>query len=133
MIVSRDLQLSIEGDVIIVEDDDLLSNLMMEILSDIGAGCLAFDTADDALIHLLQSHRACSLVIADHGVPGQILGTDLAKMVKEKWPEIAVILTSGHELKVSDLPSNVRYLQKPWAIDSLVSTVREVLHPHGRL
>src|SRR5690606_15763074 len=93
-----------------------------------GSGCIAFGTADDALIHLLQSRRACTLLIADHGVPGQLLGGDLAKMVGEKWPETAVILTSGYELDPSGLPPKVRYLQKPWAVDSLILVIAELLH-----
>ncbi|WP_350647189.1 response regulator [Pseudomonas sp. HY13-MNA-CIBAN-0226] len=129
MIARGERKLSLKGDVIIVEDDDLLCNLMIEILSDIGVGCIAFGTADDALIYLLQSHRACTMVIADHSVPWQISGSDLAKMVKEKWPDIAVILTSGHELNASKLPPKVWFLQKPWAVDSLVSTVDGLLNP----
>ena len=121
--------LPLSGDVVVVEDDEILRPLMQDILSGIDARVVTFGTADDALIHVLDNHGYCSLLIADHGVPGQLRGTELAAMFKAKWPHIAVIVTSGYELDLETLPDGVAYLQKPWAVSELMQTVGDLLQP----
>ena len=64
--------LPIHGEIIVIEDDPTLRSLMEDIVAEIGAKVVAFDTADDALTYLLEAHDQCRLVIADHGVPGQL-------------------------------------------------------------
>lgn len=121
--------LPVSGDVVIVEDDPVLRALMEDILEGIRARCVAFESADDALMHVLGSHGQCGLLITDHGVPGQIDGTELSHMFRAKWPNIPVIITSGYELDIGTLPEGVSYLQKPWTIDSLIQTVGNLLQP----
>jgi DNA-binding NtrC family response regulator len=121
--------LPVSGDIVIVEDDPVLRPLMSDILKGTRANCVSFETADDALMHVLDSHGQCALLIADHGVPGQIQGTELATMVRSKWPTIPVILTSGYFLLSNDIPAGVVYLQKPWDIDVLVNTIADLLQP----
>lgn len=69
---------------------------MVDIVSEIGATVRQYDSADDALTYLLQAHEKCRMVIADHGVPGQIQGTEFLEMVRGRWPSIEAILTSGY-------------------------------------
>lgn len=122
--------LPIQGEIIVIEDDPTLRSLMMTIMAEIGAGAVAFETADDALTYLLQAHGQCSLVIADHGVPGQIQGIEFIEMVRGKWPAIAAILTSGYLIAPSDVPSSTIYLHKPWSLDDLVIAVTSLLQPN---
>lgn len=119
----------IQGEIVIVEDDVLLRDLMLEILVDVGAQCVAFASADDALVHLLQSERQCALVVTDHGLPGQIQGVELAFLVRNKWPAIPVIITSGWSDAFIGLPESTRFLPKPWTIEHLVVAVASLLQP----
>jgi DNA-binding NtrC family response regulator len=121
--------LPIQGEVVIVEDDPTLSSLMVDIVAEIGAKALAFETADDALTHLLQAHEQCRLVIADHGVPGQIQGIEFIEMVRSRWPTIAAILTSGYLIDPETVPESTIYLHKPWSLDDLVIAVASLLQP----
>jgi|GEM_PF-489802 len=121
--------LPIEGTIIVVEDDDTLRAVMTEILTDIGARCSAFVTADDALMHMLSATGTNVLVVADHGVPGQIKGAEFLSMVAQRWPGLPSILTSGYELEASLIPEGTIYLQKPWSIDVLVIAIAELLQP----
>jgi len=41
--------LPIHGEIIVIEDDPTLRSLMEDIVAEIGAKVVAFDTADDAL------------------------------------------------------------------------------------
>lgn len=116
-----------EGEVLIVEDDQTLRVLMVEIVEDIGAETVAFGSADEALIYLLQSKVQCCLVIVDYSVPGQINGMDFIKMVRGKWPSIGSILTSGHPFLPESVPNPTLYLQKPWSVNDLVASMKHLL------
>lgn len=117
----------IEGTVIVVEDDPTLRSLMTDILAEIGARTLAFETADDALTYLLQNRESCPLVIVDQGLPGQIQGIEFIEMIQSRWPAIASILTSGYLIDPADLPTTTIYLHKPWSLDDLLISVATVL------
>lgn len=121
--------LPITGEVIIVEDDSTLRSLMIDIIGEIGGNALAFENADKALAHLLKAHEECSLVIADHGVPGRIQGAEFIEMVKSRWPEIPAILTSGYEIAPEQVPKSAIYLHKPWSLDDLAIAVASLLQP----
>ena len=118
--------------VIVVEDDPLLRGLIIEILSEIGLHSQAFDSADGALIHMLSTPHTYPLVIADHGLPGKLKGSDFIAVVKARWPSTATILTSGYSLDPAIVPPSTTYLQKPWSMGDLVKAVANSLqadHP----
>ncbi|MDE1910080.1 MAG: response regulator [Pseudomonas sp.] len=121
--------LPITGIVIVIEDDQTLRLLMVDILKEIGAQSLAFETADDALTYLLEAHAPCPLVVVDHALPGQIQGAEFIEMVKGKWPSTGSILISGYLLEPATVPHSTRYLQKPWSLDDFVVAVAQVLQP----
>ncbi|WP_371929120.1 response regulator [Pseudomonas sp. AU8050] len=119
----------IDGEIVVVEDDPLLRDLMQEILVDVGAQCVAFSSGDDALIYLLQSVTKCALIIADHGLPGQVQGAELAELVRGRWPELPIVITSGWTDTFIGLPGGANFLPKPWTLEGLVTTVAELLQP----
>jgi len=113
--------------VIVVEDDSILRGLMIDILSEIGLRSQSFDNADGALIHMLSTPRTYPLVIADHGLPGKLKGSDFITVVKARWPNTATILTSGYSLDPTIVPPSTTYLEKPWSMDELVTAVASSL------
>lgn len=121
--------LPIWGKVIVIEDDPTLQMLLIDIMKEIGAETVAFDTADDALTYLLEEHGECVLVIADHGVPGQVQGTEFIRMVKGRWAHIAAILTSGYLVDPEAVPADAIYLHKPWSLDDMVVAVAALVQP----
>ena len=119
----------INGEIVVIEDDPLLLGLMCEILTEVGTNCVAFRTADDALVHLLVADTRCVLIIADHGLPGRIKGGELAELVRGRWPELPVVITSGWADSFIGLPESTNFLPKPWTVDGLVNAVAELLQP----
>lgn len=116
--------LSLDGMVVIlVEDDVMLRRLAVDIIIELGGVCLAFESADDALIALLERHGTCSLIIADHGLPGQIKGAEFLTLVNGKWPGIPTILTSGYQLEVGHQRKPSEFLFKPWSLDELIDAM----------
>ncbi|WP_131108298.1 response regulator [Pseudomonas sp. Sample_10] len=121
--------LPIQGEMLVIEDDPTLRALMVEIVAEMGAKVSAFDSADDAITHLLQANEQCCLVIVDQSVPGQIQGIEFIEMVISRWPDIKTILTSGYLIAPEMVPASSIYLLKPWSLDDLVIAVTSLLQP----
>ncbi|WP_353846442.1 response regulator [Pseudomonas sp.] len=96
--------------------------LLSEIISDSGADCHVFTNCDQALMYL-SAGNTCEAVIADHGVPGKLQGTEFIRKVQELWPRVRCVLTSGYDLSTIELPGNCIYLPKPWTPASLLGAL----------
>lgn len=129
MITNWEGMKGISGEILVVEDDPTLRRITQHIVEELGAKAVTFETADDALVYLLQSGEHCCLVIADYGVPGQINGMEFIGLVKEKWPSVKTLLMSGYELLPATVPSPTAYLQKPWTVNELLISIAGLLHP----
>lgn len=105
--------------VVVVEDNEILTSILEDFFSDRGAKATYFGNADDALITVLQEGKP-DLLITDQLLPGQLTGSDLVKLLLERWPDLATVLTTGYGYEIGrDLPAQVVYLQKPWLLDGL--------------
>ncbi len=61
-------------------------------------------------------------------MPGSMNGLDLATLVHERWPNIRLLITSGHhQLNNSRVPGDGQFVPKPWTQGDLVGRVREML------
>jgi DNA-binding NtrC family response regulator len=119
--------------VVVIEDDPVVRMLLAESLAEIGFSSATFDNAISGLTHLSRVRGDCSLIIADQGLPGGIQGTEFIRMVRERWPTIPSILSSGYFIEEHLIPSSVTYLHKPYTLDQLEKTIATVLQhqiPH---
>lgn len=117
----------LSGDIVVVQSVEIFKSVMEEVFSCAGARVSCFSTADAAMGHISTSDRACMLVIADHSLPGRMQGTEFMWSVREKWPNVSVILISGYTLDSSKFPSGTAFILKPWSIDDLVFTAASLL------
>ena len=61
-------------------------------------------------------------------MPGSMDGLKLARVVRNRWPPVALIVTSGHlNLMDSDLPTDGRFLRKPYGAWEIGTTLRELI------
>ncbi|WP_238591719.1 response regulator [Pseudomonas abietaniphila] len=121
--------LPIGGEIIVVEDDDILRALLADILQDIPAQFSLFATADEAYEHVLVTELHCPLLLTDYGLPGRLNGSQLALNFQARWPGIAIILTSGYDIDPQTLPADFAYLPKPWTGQQLVELIADLLQP----
>ena len=114
--------------ILIVEDDELFIRLMAaDILSDIGMVVYEASCAEEAL-RILGCHSNISVLFTDIDMPGALNGLDLAALVHEKWPDIALIVTSGGQLlNDEDIPDGGTFLPKPYRASELERLAREKL------
>lgn len=91
------------------------------------AGFQVFAAEDTAGgLELLERARAVTALVTDAHVPGPIDGFELAAQARRRWPDVAVIMTSGHSDATSGpLPDGAAFLTKGYLTARLVPTIRE--------
>lgn len=111
------------GTVLFVEDDPLVRATVVPALAQAGFDIIQAENADDAL-KILASGNKIDVLFSDVVMPGQLSGIDLARLARERYPSLHVVLASGHtDLRV-DL-TNVRLLGKPYDIDVVTTLLSE--------
>jgi len=117
----------IKATVLVVEDETLVRLYGMDILEDAGFRVLDAGNADEA-IAVLQSHDEVALLFSDIDMPGSMNGLELAHLVHDRWPNIRLLLTSGHRQPTQDqIPDDGRFMRKPWGEQALMAKIREIL------
>lgn len=113
--------------VLVVEDDVLLRMDALDMVRNAGFEAVEAANADEA-IAILEARSNIHVVFTDIQMPGSMDGLKLAKFVKDRWPPIKIVATSGL-VRVSreDLPAGGRFLPKPYTGSEVVQTLRDLL------
>ena len=122
------LQAAPAPSILLVEDDALVRNHVAAQLQRLGYQVTALDCAPKALA-LLQDGCGFDLVVSDIRMPGELNGRDLARALRQLYPALPVLLTSGfpdndgipHEL------GHVGFLPKPYRRQELADKVGMML------
>ena len=80
--------------VLVVEDEALLRLNAVDIVEELGCVALEASNADEA-IEILKKRSDVQIVFTDVDMPGTMDGLKLAAFVRDRWPPIKLILTSG--------------------------------------
>lgn len=113
--------------ILLVEDHLTLLELLKQILERAGFTVLSAANAKDARALEAGYPGAIDLLLSDVRMRG-MSGPDLAVALKERRPQMRVVLMSGYPGgALLALNYGWRYLQKPFKPSLLVHTVREVL------
>ena len=110
--------------VLVVEDEPLIRDTVTDAFESAGLDVLSAANAEEAL-EALRGHPEVSVVFTDINMPGAMDGLDLAKFVREKWPRIALIVTSGRPLPVATSEVPGRFISKPYNLGELIEAIRD--------
>lgn len=114
--------------VLVVEDEPLLRIHAVTLIEEAGFETLAAGSADEA-IALLETDGRIRIVFTDIDLPGSMDGLRLAAAVRDRWPPIELILTSGHiRVSEADLPARGHFMSKPYDAHRLIDTLRSFSH-----
>jgi two-component system, NtrC family, nitrogen regulation response regulator NtrX len=118
------------ADILIVDDEADIRELIAGILEDEGYQARLAHNSDAALAAI--EERRPSLVILDIWLQGSRLdGLDLLNVIKEKLPDLQVIIISGHgniETAVSAIKRGAYdYIEKPFKADRLILVIGRAL------
>ncbi|MGP7794513.1 response regulator [Sphingomonas sp. CLY1604] len=113
--------------VLLVEDEALVRMLGVDMLEDAGFGVFEAIGADEAMV-ILAEHEGIDLLFSDVDMPGSMDGLELARLVHQRWPDMRILLTSGHHrLTEAALPDGGRFLRKPWTQAGMIEKVQSTL------
>jgi CheY-like chemotaxis protein len=110
--------------VLIVEDEFLLLMDAAEMIEEAGFEVVQAANADEA-IAILKVRPDIHVVFTDIQMPGSMDGLKLARFVRDRWPPIKIIATSGRiPVKDDDLPAGSLFLPKPYRGAEVVAALR---------
>ena len=116
--------------VLLTEDLDDLRDLMERLLTGSGYQVVAARDGEEALRLGLAAAVPFDVLVTDLGLP-KINGKDLALQLRQRWPGLKVLATSGHppsgEGPLSWLGPQGRFLSKPFHFDALLAELRALL------
>jgi CheY-like chemotaxis protein len=112
--------------ILIVEDELLIRMHAIEMIEE------AFEVVEaasaDEAIAILEARLDITVVFTDIQMPGSMDGLKLAAAVRDRWPPIKIVATSGRvKLDPGDLPVGGRFLRKPYSPAEVMNTLREMI------
>ena len=114
--------------ILLVEDEALIRLAASEMLRDAGFDVVKASSAAEAMI-ALSAHSDVDMLFSDVELPGGPDGLTLAQTVNEKYPAVAILLTSGRTRPGSaELPPGGRFVAKPYDEREVISLLRRKLH-----
>lgn len=112
--------------VLVVEDEPLLRMDAVDMIATAGYQVLEANSADEA-VRLLEAHVDIAIVFTDIEMPGSMDGLEMAAAVRDRWPPIQIIATSGHvDIRSQDLPEGGRFIPKPYTPSQVVDLIGEM-------
>lgn len=100
--------------VLVVEDEPLLRMMAMDLVEEAGYAAIGANDADEAE-RILESRDDIRIMFTDIHMPGAIDGMALAARVRDRWPPVEIIVTSGHTARENvSLPPRGIFVPKPY-------------------
>jgi len=116
--------------ILLVEDELSILSMTQQMLEACGYRVIAVHTPAEAIREFKENTGEIHLLITDVVMPG-MNGRELAKKLNSDYPNAKCLFMSGYPTNVivrhGVLEEGVHFLQKPFALETLAKTVREVL------
>jgi two-component system, response regulator PdtaR len=107
---------------LIVEDQPFVGMVASDILRESGFRTFhAYDATDAA--QLLDEHPEIEVVVTEAQLPGEVSGLELCRRVREKRPDVQLVVTAADPDLSREVPSGARMLRKPYASGELRTLV----------
>ena len=111
--------------VLVVENDGLVRECTTELLDEAGFEVIEARDAQEALIRL-QHEDGIRVLFTNAELPLARDGIELFRRVQKRWPEIGLVITSGHALLAStDLPDSGRFIANTARPEVLVKVIEQ--------
>ncbi|MEE7463584.1 hypothetical protein MFUR16E_21310 [Methylobacterium fujisawaense] len=112
--------------VLVVEDDALLRAEAVDLCIEAGFTTYEARNADQAIC-ILERHSEIRVLFTDIEMQGSMDGLKLAHAVRERWPPVSIMVTSGRrKVTKEDLPENGLFFAKPYPPDDIVKALNGI-------
>jgi DNA-binding NtrC family response regulator len=117
-----------KGKILVVDDEDIVRTSCSRTLVPEGYEVRLAKNGAEGL--MMASEERFDLVLTDLKMP-DMDGIEVLRIIKEKWPETAVIIVTGYQtvdtaVKAIKLGA-YDYIEKPFTPDALITAVTEAL------
>lgn len=113
--------------ILVVEDEVIIRMGAVQMLEEAGFTVVEAHNARDA-VGILENRNDVRAIFTDINMPGTMDGLRLARMVRDRWPPIYLIVTSGLISPTDDdLPPGGKFIRKPYDPGHVIATLRELL------
>jgi CheY-like chemotaxis protein len=111
--------------VLVVDDDALVAGATVAMLEDLGHTVLEADSGVRAL-KVLAEKRSIDVVITDQSMPG-MTGLQLVQHIRERWPDMPIVLVTGHADLAEGRGLDLPHLAKPFLQQELAEALAAVV------
>lgn len=111
--------------VLLVEDEVLVRLAAADTLRSAGYTVLEAASAEEAK-ELLATFADIAVIFSDIQIQGHVDGEELARFVRETYPALGILLTSG----TADRPAGgeaIAFVAKPYALEDVVKRIEALL------
>jgi DNA-binding NtrC family response regulator len=113
--------------IVLVDEEPTIRQATARHLREASFEVIEAGDSDEALKHLETSPTVHGLVTDAH-LPGRVDGHELAGLVRRRWPDIAVVMMSGHSDATSGpVPAGAEFVAKPYLTTHLIPTLNRLL------
>jgi CheY-like chemotaxis protein len=113
--------------VLLVEDEALVRALQVDILREAEFWVLEAEDADEAF-EILKQRPDIKVVLTDVTMPGSLDGFEFARLVRQGWPDVGVLVTSGRTAPgPGDLPRGAAFVSKPLRPATLIARIEQIM------
>lgn len=111
--------------VLVVEDEPFLRMCAVDMLEEDGFDVIEASNATEAVV-LLETRMDIRIVFTDIDMPGGMDGMRLAACIRDRWPPVEIIITSG-QVVPKDLPLRSLFFSKPYEPDIIVAQMNRFI------
>jgi PAS domain S-box-containing protein len=115
--------------ILAVDDDALVLMNTVAMLEDLGHSVFEAYSGKEAL-ELMRQEESIDLVITDQAMP-QMSGTQLAKIIRQEWPNMSILLATGYSDLVPREDIDLPRLTKPYLQSDLAAAIARLNPPGG--
>jgi PAS domain S-box-containing protein len=118
-----DTSLKGEGTILVVEDNAQVADVSRMLLKEMGYEVVGVERPLAAL-QLLEKRNDIDLVFSDIVMPGDMDGLGLAKAIRERHPQLPVLLATGYSSAANRAEAQFPILRKPYDFETLGRAVK---------
>ena len=112
--------------VLVVEDEPILRMMAVDTVEEAGFEVIETASAEDA-VRILESRTDIGIVFTDIDMPNGMDGMKLAAAIRDRWPPIEIIITSGKSApRPENMPARGVFFAKPYRRDEITTALRRM-------
>lgn len=108
--------------VLVVDDEPVIRRLVVDVLSNAGYSVTSASDGQEAIDASVSNSGDLDVLVTDYVMPG-LSGLELATELKSRWPNLRVLMLSGHvrpDALTGSAHLDVSFLRKPFSIGDLL-------------